>query len=573
MSTKTDTEKQFFVFIKDPSTGKATRVALPGDVQIGVKGSPSELQLLGRLSLNTTEYIAKNSNSGIIRVSANDTVVGIIADPSLGIARITVYLPATPRDGQIVVIKDGSGTAASKPIDVISYSLIDTLTTKTITDNFGSISLYWLSGTWRTLFTSAGGLAGVTGATGPPGINGATGPTGATGPAGPTGVTGATGPAGGAGAAGVTGVTGPAGVTGATGPGGFITVNQPGYVFTLGDAIYYSGSGTWSKAMSNDANTVGLGIGAPINANTFNVYLQGKMAGFSGLATGQYHFVSDTTPGALTTSEPTGLTSFSNPLVLGLDATTGIVLPFRPSQVGLGAQAGGGGGWKVLYDLDLTAQGNIAVNSPTVTIDGKVWTVVSGATIVAAISASGLVSSPTPGSSTLGGLLIKLSDLIGTFKGTSLRLRTHMARSGAISGGQSDYGAFWYDYSGNLAFAGGSLRTMFGHQSGSGQLYIEYFDYGWTASARNAQTGNNTDDVFEMVWVSPAMSLYSGVYNVGYPDDSDMRQRGVDTLAVSALTQTPPKKIGDASIGWFLYSAAAGVAFTETITRLTIEGQ
>jgi len=243
MSTKTDTDKQFFVFIKDPSTGKATRVALPGDVQIGVKGSPSELQLLGRLSLNTTEYIAKNSNSGTVKISVDDTVVGIIADSTLGTARITVYLPATPRDGQVVVIKDGSGTAATRPIDITSYSLIDTLSTKTITDDFGSISVYWLSGTWRTLFTSAGGVAGaagvtgVTGGVGPPGVTGATGPagaagstgvTGVTGPAGANGVTGATGPAGPTGTpgpTGVTGATGPAGATGPTGPTGPIGPN------------------------------------------------------------------------------------------------------------------------------------------------------------------------------------------------------------------------------------------------------------------------------------------------------------------------------------------------------------
>ena len=57
------------------------------------------------------------------------------------------------------------------------------------------------------------------------------------------------------------------------------------------------------------------------------------MSGFSGLTPGQYYFVSDVTPGLLTSTEPTSTSSFSNPLLLAITATTGNVLSYRPSQI------------------------------------------------------------------------------------------------------------------------------------------------------------------------------------------------------------------------------------------------
>ena len=49
--TKSDSEKSLFVYVKDTNTDAVKRLAIPCDVQIGLLGNPSELQLNGRFSI------------------------------------------------------------------------------------------------------------------------------------------------------------------------------------------------------------------------------------------------------------------------------------------------------------------------------------------------------------------------------------------------------------------------------------------------------------------------------------------------------------------------------------------
>ena len=204
--------------------------------------------------------------------------------------------------------------------------------------------------TGYTGFTGPIGATGYTGYTGPniTGYTGFTGPIGATGYTGYTGYTGRTGYTGytGAGAftgpTGYTGYTGPnvtgyTGYTGWTGPSGgsgtsnFIAVTQTSHGFTTGQAIYFNGT-IWALAEANNADTLGIAIVSYVDANDFDAYLEGEITGLSGLTAGQYYFVSDTTAGALTTTAPTATTSFTNPILFSLSATTGIVLPYRPAD-------------------------------------------------------------------------------------------------------------------------------------------------------------------------------------------------------------------------------------------------
>ena len=167
MATGTQEEalRSFFVFVQDTNTGKIKRIAIPGDVQIGLQGSPSELQLLGRLSLAATDYSITSENQGILYVKNDDTVISVslINTPSSG--RITLYLPSNPRNGQIHFVKDMSGTADTVPIDVVPSpgALIDQYTFRTLTDKFGSIALYWFGDRWRILVSGLG-LGGIGGA-------------------------------------------------------------------------------------------------------------------------------------------------------------------------------------------------------------------------------------------------------------------------------------------------------------------------------------------------------------------------------------------------------------------------
>ena len=111
-----------------------------------------------------------------------------------------------------------------------------------------------------------------------------------------------------------------------------IIVSQTAHGFTTGQAVYFNGT-SWALAEANSITTLGIGLVVYIDANTFYLYCLGIISGLSGLTAGQYYFVSDTIPGALTTTEPTSVNSFSNPILLAISSTIGVVLPFRPSEI------------------------------------------------------------------------------------------------------------------------------------------------------------------------------------------------------------------------------------------------
>lgn len=111
-----------------------------------------------------------------------------------------------------------------------------------------------------------------------------------------------------------------------------VAVSQTTHGFTAGQPVYFTGS-AWALAKSNAGTTLGVGLVQVVDANTFNVVQHGVIAGLNSLTAGQYYFVSDATAGALTATEPTASSSFSNPLLFALTTTTGIVLPFRPSAL------------------------------------------------------------------------------------------------------------------------------------------------------------------------------------------------------------------------------------------------
>lgn len=157
-TTKQQADQSFFVFVKDTNTGRIRRMAIPADVQIGLQDNPAELQLLGRLSLAARDYSITSANQGILFVANDDTIISVslVNTPSSG--RITLYLPANPRNGQLHFVKDMTGTADSVPIDVVPSpgAMIDQFASRTLTDKFGSIALYWFGDRWRILVSGLG---------------------------------------------------------------------------------------------------------------------------------------------------------------------------------------------------------------------------------------------------------------------------------------------------------------------------------------------------------------------------------------------------------------------------------
>lgn len=162
-TTKQLAEQSFFIYVKDSNTDKIRHIAIPSDVQIGLKDNPAELQLLGSLSLQATDYSVNRTNRGTLNLTNNDTIASItLVDTPLS-GRITVKLPANPRNGQLHFIKDASGTAVTVPIDIVpaADSFIDASSLVTVADEYGSLAVYWFNDRWRLLVAGVGATGSV----------------------------------------------------------------------------------------------------------------------------------------------------------------------------------------------------------------------------------------------------------------------------------------------------------------------------------------------------------------------------------------------------------------------------
>lgn len=114
------------------------------------------------------------------------------------------------------------------------------------------------------------------------------------------------------------------------------SISQTTHGFSVGDAISFD-TGAYVKADASNITKLGIGIVTTVtDANTFTLTQSGFASGLSGLTADQYYFVSASTPGLLTATEPT-IPNYSNPLLMAITTTTGWVFPFRPSIPSSGA--------------------------------------------------------------------------------------------------------------------------------------------------------------------------------------------------------------------------------------------
>ena len=109
------------------------------------------------------------------------------------------------------------------------------------------------------------------------------------------------------------------------------SVTQSSHGLAVGDVIYNNGT-NYVKAQANATGTLGIFVvSAVANTNTFTATFSGKIT-LSSLTAGQYYFVSTTSAGDFTATEPT--TGYSNPILFALSTTEAVVLPYRPSDLG-----------------------------------------------------------------------------------------------------------------------------------------------------------------------------------------------------------------------------------------------
>ena len=102
--------------------------------------------------------------------------------------------------------------------------------------------------------------------------------------------------------------------------------------FAVLDAIYHDGT-NWVKAKADDSATVATHIVKEVvDVNTFKALQFGRVTSTGhGLTPGDYYFLSTTTAGEGTTTEPTS--GFSCPLYYVLDANNIISMVYRPNSI------------------------------------------------------------------------------------------------------------------------------------------------------------------------------------------------------------------------------------------------
>jgi hypothetical protein len=117
-------------------------------------------------------------------------------------------------------------------------------------------------------------------------------------------------------------------------------ITQSSHGFVVGDVLYYTGS-TYAKAKA-DADSTSEVVGVVSEVTTTDKFIltsAGFVSGLSGLTAGSTYFLSSTSAGAITTTEPTTTGYVSKPVLLAVSTTTGYVVQHRGAVIG-----GGNGG-------------------------------------------------------------------------------------------------------------------------------------------------------------------------------------------------------------------------------------
>lgn len=123
---------------------------------------------------------------------------------------------------------------------------------------------------------------------------------------------------------------GSAGGSGGSGESLSFSVTQSSHGFSVGEVLYFDGS-SYALAQADDGTTLGIFLVSSVaDANTFTVTISGKVT-LSGLTAGEYYFVSASSAGAYTATEPSS--GYSNPIFFAISTTEAIVLPYRPAAI------------------------------------------------------------------------------------------------------------------------------------------------------------------------------------------------------------------------------------------------
>lgn len=116
-------------------------------------------------------------------------------------------------------------------------------------------------------------------------------------------------------------------------------ITQASHGLSLGNVVRFTGT-SYAKAIANTvANSDAVGIvSSVIDANNFTVTASGYISGLSGLTAGSRYYLSTSTPGLMTLTEPTA-GQLSKPVFIADSANSGFVSIFRSEVIAAGTNA------------------------------------------------------------------------------------------------------------------------------------------------------------------------------------------------------------------------------------------
>lgn len=108
------------------------------------------------------------------------------------------------------------------------------------------------------------------------------------------------------------------------------SVNQSSHGFSVGDVLRLS-STTYVKAQADSAaNAEVVGIVSEVDdSNNFTLTTHGRITGLSSLTAGTVYYLSESSAGDLTSTEPSGATDISKPILVADTTTSGYLINYR----------------------------------------------------------------------------------------------------------------------------------------------------------------------------------------------------------------------------------------------------
>jgi len=145
---------------------------------------------------------------------------------------------------------------------------------------------------------------------------------------------------GSSGYSGYSSTSGYSGLSGASGTSGYSGINQTLVSFTYANSfspgqVIYKTSGGFGLAQANAISSCDiLGVVQSATGSSFTIVANGYISGLTGLTDSLQYYLSDATPGLLTTTVPTAVGSVIKPVLIAIGTTSGIVVEYPSALIG-----------------------------------------------------------------------------------------------------------------------------------------------------------------------------------------------------------------------------------------------